>query len=372
MFSCSAPILSPMKQLMYKRILVKVGTSVLSAENSGLDPAILSHLVAQIVLIKQKGMEVILVTSGAVGAGRGMLSLNHEERPDDKQVLAAVGQVRLMNLYSEFFAKHNEICAQVLVTKEDFRDKNHYINMRSCFENLLSSNVVPVVNENDVVSTTELLFTDNDELAGLVASQLNADAVIILTSVEGFLLGSPEDPVAQVVPEIDFSNIRAYQKYISPDKTAFGRGGMLTKFNIAKKLTLQGITVYFANGKRKNVLTDIISGKSIGTKFISSDKSSSVKRRIAYSEGLTKGAVYVNKVAEELLLSKIKIMSLLPVGVTKVEGDFSKGDIIEIIGESKQKIGFGVAEYSAEKAKALIGKKQSHPVIHYNQMFIGM
>lgn len=360
-----------MKQLMYKRILIKIGTNVLSTEKGRLDLAIFSHIVEQITKIKQNGTEVILVTSGAVGAGRGLIILNHHEKPADKQVLAAVGQVKLMNLYSEFFGKHNELCAQVLVTKEDFRDKNHYLNMRTCFENLLNNNVVPVVNENDVVATTELLFTDNDELAGLVASQLNADALIILTSVEGFLAGKPEDPTAQVIPEIDFSKISAYQKYITPDKTAFGRGGMLTKFNIAKKLTLQGITVYFANGKRKDVLTDIISGKTIGTKFVSSDKSSSIKRRIAYSEGLTKGTVHVNKGAGELLLSKTKIMSLLPVGVTKVEGDFSKGDIIEIIGESKQKIGFGVAEYSAEKAKALIGKKQSRPIIHYNHMFIG-
>lgn len=372
MFSSSVLILSPMKQLMYKRILVKVGTSVLSAENSGLDPVILSHLVAQIVLIKQKGMEVVLVTSGAVGAGRGMIDIGHKEKPADKQLLAAVGQVKLMSLYSEFFAKHNEVCAQVLVTKEDFRDKNHYINMRSCFENLLSSNVVPVVNENDVVATTELLFTDNDELAGLVASQLNADAVIILTSVEGFLLGSPKDSTAQVIAEIDFNNIHTYQKYISPDRTAFGRGGMLTKFNIAKKLATQGIIVYFANGKRRDVLTDIISGKTIGTKFVSSNKTSSIKRRIAYSEGLTKGTVHVNKGAEELLLSKTKIMSLLPVGITNVEGDFNKGDIIKIIGEGKQKIGFGVAEYGAEKARSLIGKKQSRPIIHYNHMFISM
>lgn len=357
---------------MNKRIVIKVGTKVLSTEENSLDTAVLAHLVEQIVSIRKRGTDVVLVTSGAVGAGRGLLSLSHEERPDDKQVLAAVGQVKLMNLYYEFLGKHNELCAQVLVTKEDFRDKNHYMNMRACFENLLNSNVVPVVNENDVVATTELLFTDNDELAGLVASQLNADAVVILTSVEGFLSGSPEDPTAQVIPEIDFSNIHAYQKYISPDKTVFGRGGMLTKFNIARKLTLHGITVYFANGKRKNVLTDIVSGKDIGTKFISHDKSSSIKRRIAYSEGLTKGTVYVNKCAEDLLLSKTKIMSLLPVGVTKVEGNFNKGDIIEIIGESKHKIGFGIAEYSAEKAEALIRKKHGRPIIHYDHMFIGV
>lgn len=356
---------------MYKRIIVKVGTKVLSTEDNKLDVIVLKHLVEQIVAVKKKGIELVLITSGAMGAGRSLITLKSAEKIAEKQVLAAVGQVKLMSIYSDLFGKENQLCAQVLATKEDFRDKTHYLNMRTCFENLLSSSVVPVVNENDVVATTELLFTDNDELAGLVASQLNADAVIILTSVEGFLTGDPKDKNSKVIPEIDFSDIGSYEKYISPDKTAFGRGGMLTKFNIAKKLTLQGITVYFANGKRKNVLADLVENKEIGTKFLARGKSSAIKRRIAYSEGLTKGVVQVNKCAEDLLLSKTKIMSLLPVGVIKVEGDFDKGDIIEIIGEKKQKLGFGIAEYDASRAKELMGAKKAHPVIHYNHMFIG-
>lgn len=360
-----------MKQSMYKRIIIKVGTNVLSTEKGRLDLAIFSHLVEQIAKIKRNGTEVVLVTSGAVGAGRGLLDLGYEEKATDKQVLAAVGQVKLMSLYSELFRKHKELCAQVLVTKEDFRDRTHYLNMRTCFENIIKNNIVPVVNENDVVATTELLFTDNDELAGLVAAQLNADAVVILTSVEGFLSGSPEDESSQVIPEINFSDDTSYQKYISPNKTSFGRGGMLTKFNIAKRLTSQGITVHIANGKRKNILNDLISGRKIGTKFVPRYKSSNTKRRVAYSSGLTKGSIYVNKLAEELLLSNKKIMSLLPVGVIRVDGNFTKGDIIEILGDGERKIGFGIAAYGAEKARALIGEKQARPIIHYNHMFIG-
>lgn len=352
------------------RIIVKVGTKVLSTEDSKLDVATLKHLVEQIVAVKNKGIEVVLVTSGAMGAGRNLIKLAGDDKIAEKQVLAAVGQVSLMSTYAEAFGKHNQLCAQVLATKEDFRDKAHYHNMRTCFENLLMSGVVPVVNENDVVATTELLFTDNDELAGLVASQLNADMVIILTSVEGFLIGDPKDKNSEVIPEIDFNNIGTYQKYISPDKTAFGRGGMLTKFNIAKKLTLQGIAVHFANGKRENILADLMAGKAIGTKFVPRAKSSAIKRRIAYSEGLTKGTVQVNKCAEDLLISKLKIMSLLPVGVIGVSGDFNKGDIVEIVGESKQKLGFGIAEYSAEKAKELMGAKKARPVVHYNHLYI--
>lgn len=357
---------------MYKRIIVKVGTKVLSTEDGKLDVATLKRLVEQIVAVKRKGVEVILITSGAMGAGRSLIKLTGKDKIAEKQVLAAIGQVSLMSTYSEAFGSHNQLCAQVLATKEDFRDKMHYLNMRTCFENLLSSGVVPVVNENDVVATTELLFTDNDELAGLVASQLNADAVLILTSVEGFLTGDQNDKDSEVVPEIDFNNASSYEKYISPDKTAFGRGGMLTKFNIAKKLTLQGIAVHFVNGKRKGVLTDLMSSKVLGTKFIPRSKSSAVKRRIAYSEGLTKGSVQVNKCAEDLLISKTKIMSLLPVGVIGIHGEFNKGDIVEIVGENKQKLGFGIAEYSSTKAKELMGAKKARPIIHYNHLFISL
>lgn len=355
---------------MYKRIVVKVGTKVLTKESGELDVAVLEHLVEQIAAVKSNGTEIVLVTSGAMGAGRGLISLKTPEDSSAKQVLAAIGQVKLMGTYADLFAKEDQLRAQVLATKEDFRDKIHYFNIRNCLENLLSLGVVPVVNENDVVATTELLFTDNDELAGLIASQLGVDAVVILTSVEGFLTGDPKNENSQVISEINFDDANSFEKHISSDKTTVGRGGMLTKFNIAKKLTLQGITVHFANGKRQNVLDDIIAGKNVGTKFIARGKISPVKRRIAYSEGLTKGKVQVNKCAEDLLLSKAKVMSLLPVGVVKVEGDFDKGDIIEIIGEKGKKLGFGIAEYGAVRAKELMGQKKTKAVVHYNHMVI--
>jgi len=350
---------------MYKRIIIKVGTKILSTENGQLDIVVLKHLVSQLVFLKNRNIQIILVTSGAVGAGRSLIK-SKGGGPTEKQVLAAVGQVKLMSIYSDLFAKHHQLCAQVLATKEDFRDKVHYLNMRTCFESLLGSDVIPIVNENDVVATTELLFTDNDELAGLVAAQLNADAVIILTSVEG-LLGEN----SKVVPEIDFKNVGVYQKYILPEKTTFGRGGMLTKFNVAKKLASQGIVVHLANGKKSNILTDIVEGKRVGTKFLPHGKTSAIKRRLAHSEGLTKGTVRINQCAEDLLLSKIKVMSLLPIGVIGIKGDFNKGDIVEITGEKGQKIGFGLAEYNGQRARELMGVKKARPIIHYKHMFIG-
>ena len=305
-----------------------------------------------------------------MGAGRGIIKPNITDMNAKKQVLSAVGQVSLMSAYAEVFAKHKQICAQVLATKEDFRDKTHYFNMRTCFENLLASNVVPIVNENDVVATTELLFTDNDELAGLVAAQINAEAVIILTGVDGFLSTDAKTGKTKVVPEINHQDITKYQAHILSDKTEFGRGGMLTKFSVAKKLTLQGIAVHIASGERADILLDLCKQKSVGTKFIPHAKSSALKRRIAYSEGLTRGSVRVNKRAADLLLKRDRAMSLLPVGVVAVAGDFKKGDVIEIVGENKEKIGFGIAEYGADKAAELIGRQKARPIIHYNHMFI--
>lgn len=357
---------------MYKRVIVKVGTGVLTLPDGKLDTLVLRHLVMQIVAAKAKGVEIVLVTSGAMGAGRTLITLKKKEHIAEKQVLAAVGQVKLMNIYSDLFSKHGQICAQVLATKGDFRDKTHYLNMKTCFENLLSNSIIPIVNENDVVATTELLFTDNDELAGLVASQLNANAVCMLTSVEGFLTGEPKDKSSQVIHEIDIDNVTAYQKYISPNKTAFGRGGMLTKFNTAKKLARQGIAVYFANGKRNNIFTDLLAGSRVGTKFIPRGRSSALKRRIAYSEGFSKGAVEVNTCAEEMLISKTKVMSLLPIGMIKIEGNFDKGDIIEIKGSKKQTLGFGVAQYNSVHARELMGKKNARPIVHYNHMVINV
>ena len=251
---------------MKNRIIIKVGTKVLSTKEGRLDGVLIKHLTAQISKIKKKGYEVILVTSGAMGSGRSLIKPKKDAPVVEKQVLAAVGQVKLMCTYFDAFAQHGLICAQVLVTKEDFRDKKHYLNMKNCFENLLRSGAVPVVNENDVVATSELLFTDNDELTGLIASQLKAPKVIFLTSVDGFLIS--EKRKNDVISEIEFKDIGLYKRYISSIKTGAGRGGMTSKFIVSKKLALEGTTVWIANGKRKNILTDILSGKNTGTKFI--------------------------------------------------------------------------------------------------------
>ena len=258
---------------MYKRIVVKIGTKVLSNPDGRLDREVLEHIIEQAVLLRKKNIQVILVTSGAVGTGRGLLTLKKDiGSVVQKQVFAAVGQVRLMGMYADLFEKHGYFCAQVLATKEDFRDRQHYANMKNCFENLLQDKIIPIVNENDVVAISELVFTDNDELAELVATQLRVDVVVILTSVDGVLVGG------RTISEINLSNAVSFKKHITPERSAGGRGGMRTKFSVSLKLAKRGITTYIVNGKKRNALTDVIAGKRIGTKFLPRKKAASYKR----------------------------------------------------------------------------------------------
>lgn len=356
---------------MYKRIIIKIGTGVLSNKEGRLDESVLENIVDQISFLKKNGLEIVLITSGAVGFGRSLLKLTSEtETVADKQVFAAIGQVKLMGIYARLFERQNYLCAQVLVTKEDFRDRGHYQNMRRCFLSLLRDGIVPIVNENDVIAIKELVFTDNDELAGLIAAQLEADAVIILTNVNGVLDRSPSDPLAKTISEIDFKNIAEFQKHITQEKTSVGRGGMMTKFAVARKLISSGIAVHIANGKRENVLREITDGRQIGTKFVPLRKTSGVKRRLAYSEGLTIGAIVVNQCAGDMLISKERAMSLLPIGITKVQGKFKKGDVVEIKDMHNKKIGFGVSALDSEKVKETLGKKGGKAVVHYDYMFI--
>lgn len=356
---------------MYKRIVIKVGTKVLLQDSGHVDTDVLKHLVAQIADLKQQGIEVVLVTSGAVGFGRSVLPASQgKETIADKQVFAATGQIKLMHTYAALFVQHGYQCAQVLVTKEDFRDAEHYHNMRRCFENLLRDNIVPIVNENDVVAIKELVFTDNDELAGLVASQLNVDAVIILTSTNGVLDGNPKDETTKTIPTITLATIDDFKKHITQEKTGVGRGGMATKFAIAQKLMSSGIAVHIVRGKQEGVLQSVVQGDEVGTTFVPERKTTGTKRRLAYANGLAVGAVVINTCASELFAKKDQALSLLPVGVIRVVGSFKKGDVIEIQNEQGDRIGFGVSGYDAADVDAIKGQKDKKAVVHYDYLFV--
>lgn len=355
---------------VFKKVVIKLGTNVLTRSDGLLDMTTISHLVDQIAALKKSGVQVILVSSGAVGAGRSLVKVpTHLNKVVQRQVLSAVGQVRLLNIYMQFLNNYQLFCAQVLATKEDFRDRTHYLNMKACFNGLLRDNIIPIVNENDVISVSELMFTDNDELAGLVAAMTNADALLILSNVDGVYDGHPDDTTSRVIPEISASNKKILES-IAPSRSSFGRGGMQTKLRIAQKAAKVGINTYIANGKRSNIILDIAKNNYIGTLFKAKEQLSNVKKWIAYNELERKGVVVINAGAASVLCSEEKISSLLPIGITAINGTFKKGDIIQIITEEQQVIGNGIAQYDVEKALNYIGKKGKKPLIHYDYLFI--
>ena len=355
----------------FKKIVVKVGTQVLANPDGSLDLQAMEAIVRQLANLKQQGIQVVLVSSGAVGAGRSLVQLPANiNRVVRRQVLASVGQVKLMNLYAEQFGVSGLHCAQVLATKEDFRDRQHYINMKNCLLALQRNNLIPIVNENDVVAISELMFTDNGELAALVAAMVNAEALIILSSVDGVLDGPPTDPNSRVIPVIDAST-GDYSPVITAERSSFGRGGMQTKFRMAQRAAQVGITTFIANGKRSDILLDILSGNGLCTRFEPSAQGlSNLKKWIAYSDAEHKGSVQINAGAKEALQHKERISSLLPVGVTGIEGDFERGDMIQVLDENGVIIALGLAQYGAEKARQWMGQKGKKPLIHYDYMVL--
>ncbi|MDR1153171.1 MAG: glutamate 5-kinase [Bacteroidales bacterium] len=356
---------------MYKRITLKVGSNVLTLPDGNPNEKLIAGLVEQIVILKRKGIEALLVSSGAVASGRQVIG---EPRNCDavscRQLWAAVGQVRLIQLYSRLFGCHEMICSQVLATKEDFRDRRHFLNMRNCLETLLKNNVVPVINENDVVSVTELMFTDNDELSGLITNMMNCDALIILSNINGIYDGLPSDPASKVIPLIEPDSMTV-SRFIAPAKSNFGRGGMLTKFSIAKKVALSGTPVHIANGATENILPNIIEGKKdvVQTVFVPGRKATTFKKWLAHSDTTVKGAVHVNAGAAARLSGR-HAASLLPVGVTRVEGEFVKGDVIQIIDDRGKMIGLGRSEYNSDTARKKTGERHARPVIHYDYLYL--
>ncbi|MCW0481101.1 glutamate 5-kinase [Gaoshiqia sediminis] len=356
----------------YRKITVKVGSNVLTKSDGTLNVARIAHLVDQIAYLHKKGVEVILVSSGAVAAGRSELKIQRKlDTVSSRQLWSAVGQVKLINRYADFFREHGIVCAQVLTTKDNFADRDHYLNMKNCFTTLLENKVVPIVNENDTISVTELMFTDNDELSGLIASMQNSEALIILSNIEGIYDGDPSLPGSKIIEEIGTKE-KDWMKNISMQKSGFGRGGMLTKSSIARKVAKEGIAVHIASGLRDNVLIDILrkDGQLKHTVFKPEiRKASNVKKWIAYSHSFAKGELVINQGAKEALFSP-KATSLLLIGVTEVKGLFQSGDIVKIMDERGKLVGWGKAQFSSEKALQELGSKNQKPIVHYDYLYL--
>lgn len=310
----------------YKRIAVKIGSNVLTRQDGTLDITRMSALVDQVAELHKKGIEIVLVSSGAVASGRSEIKPGKKlDAVSARQLFSAVGQAKLINRYYELFREHGITCGQVLTTKENFGSRTHYLNQKHCMEVMLDNHVIPIVNENDTISVTELMFTDNDELSGLIAAMMDMDALIILSNVDGIYNCDPSDPEAFVIREIEGGK-EDLSAFVRTSKSSFGRGGMLTKCSIAQKVAEEGIAVIVANGKKENILYDLLTQeqKVIYTLFKPASKPvSSVKKWIAHSEGFAKGEVHINSGAAEALLAP-KATSILLVGVTRLAGDFEK------------------------------------------------
>lgn len=355
-----------------KRIAVKIGSNVLTRKDGTLDITRMSALVDQVAELHHAGMEIVLISSGAVASGRSEVKVGKKlDSVSARQLYSAVGQAKLINRYYELFREHGLMCGQVLTTKENFGSRTHYLNQKHCMEVMLEHGVIPIVNENDTISVTELMFTDNDELSGLIATMMGMDALIILSNIDGIYNGNPADPASQVIPVV-VRGKTDLASYVQTGRSSFGRGGMLTKCHIAQKVADEGIMVVIANGKRSDILLDLLRNleKTQCTRFLPAMKPvSSVKKWIAHSGGFAKGEIHINKGAVEALLAP-KATSLLLVGVTQVVGDFEKDDIVRIVSEEGTLLGVGCAGYGSEEARALMGSRDRKPLVHYDYLYI--
>lgn len=355
----------------FTKIAVKVGSNVLTRRDGTLDVTRVSALVDQIAELHKAGVEVVLISSGAVASGRSEIQVSRRlDSVEQRQLYSAIGQAKLINRYYELFREHGIAVGQVLTTKESFSTRRHYLNQRSCMRIMLESGVIPIVNENDTISVTELMFTDNDELSGMVASMLGVQALIILSNIDGIYDGVPSHPESAVIRQVERG--KDLSDYIQTEKSGFGRGGMLTKTTIARKVADEGITVIIANGKKENILIDLLEhpDETICTRFIPAPAPvSSVKKWIAHSEGFAKGELHLNEQAVNAVRG-IKAVSILPVGVTSISGEFEKDDIVKVMDSGGRQIGVGRVTVDSAEARIMLGVHGQRPLVHYDYLYL--
>ncbi len=350
-----------------KRIVIKLGTAVLMKEEGGIALSRFYAFIEGIAGLMKQGKEVLLVTSGAVGLGVQKLQLDKKPKLlPMKQACAAVGQGRLMALYSDAFQALDIITAQILLTEEDFSNRTRYLNLRSTIGELMRLKVLPIINENDTVSTAEIEsgkefeflkvnFGDNDKLSALVASKVEADLLIILTDVDGLYTDDPRKgdnaKLLPLVPSINADIEKLASGPAAPGK--MGRGGMQTKIEAAKTATQSGCSVIIAGGKVPNVIPRLFAEEEIGTLFLPTPGMTGKKRWIAFATTV-KAALVVNDGAKTAL--KNGKASLLPAGIVQVRGQFERGDVIGIVDEAGHEFARGIANYSSDETKQISGQ----------------
>lgn len=338
-----------------KKIVVKLGTSVITDKSKNLDKAQIKNIVDQVCRLMKRNIRVIIVSSGAIGAGMGLLKLN--KRPKlipQAQASAAIGQSELMKVYDQFFRPEGILSAQVLLTREDVVDRKRYLNAKNAISQILDYNAVPIINENDTVSVDEIKFGDNDRLSSLVTNLVEADLLIMLTDTDGlYVKKEGKHKVLSVVDKITAEiekEARGTTKQVSV-------GGMATKIEAARVVTGSGVACIIANGRQKDVLLKIIDGQDIGTLFVpKTAKLQARKRWLAFTSRLS-GRIFVDQGAKDALIAKGK--SLLPSGITKCEGKFEAGDAVSVIDSSNHELARGLVNYSSEQINQIKGKKTS-------------
>ena len=335
--------------------VVKVGTRVLTEETGRLNLDRLHHLADEIAHLRQQGVQVVLVSSGAVGAGMGSLGL--PSRPADVatlQAVAAVGQSKLMHHYDFAFQSHNLKTAQVLLTAEDLTDRSRYLNVRNTLLRLLELGTIPIVNENDTVAIDELVtrFGDNDRLAALVTNLLRAPVLVILSDVEGLYDGNPSLPTSKLIDVVRQVEDKTYE-LVNDQESSLSRGGMTSKLQAARMVTLSGENAIIANGTVESILGRIFAGESLGTLFLAQGKSVTPWKRWIGFSAQSKGEITLDHGAQDAIIHGGR--SLLSIGVRRVKGTFGKGDVITLLDREERAIARGLTNYSSDELQRIRG-----------------
>ena len=335
--------------LPYHRIVVKFGTSLLTGGSDRLNQDIISNLVTQVARLHEQGLEPIIVSSGAIALGRHKLGLTRKIKGIPfKQVLASVGQSRLMNIYEQLFGQHNITVAQALLTKTDLSDRTGYLNARNTLLALLELRVVCIVNENDVVAIDEIQeakFGDNDNLSAMVANLVDADLLMILTDIAGLYTADPHrDPSARLISQV--ARIDSdIERLVASTSSSYGTGGMTTKIEAARLATASGVNVAIADGRETDIILRLASGEAIGTHFMPTTSKLESRKRWMLSGLGTRGKLVID--AGAALALKKQNRSLLSAGIKKAEGTFDRGDIVAIYDTEGKHLGCGITNYSS-------------------------
>lgn len=345
-----------------KRIVFKFGTNVLRNDDKEISLSRIYTFIEEISKLHKLGKEIIIVTSGAVGLGAKELNVDSSESISLKQACAAVGQCRLMSIYEDGFGKYSIDTAQILLTEDDFTNRVKYLSLSNVLNTLLDLKVIPIINQNDTVSASELeyssnpiygvSFSDNDKLSALVASKLDADLLIILSDINGLYDDNPkENPNAKLISLVN--DITEEVESYASSASKGGRGGMITKLQAAKIVTHSGGFVLIANGKEPQIIKRIFSGEKLGTTFSPVEQLSQKRRWIAFATNIT-GQLIVNEGAKKAITEKNK--SLLAIGVLKINGCFDAGDVISILDENNEEFARGIANYNSIDCKKITGE----------------